>query len=109
MTGTSKDKLTQRQRYWLDHIQQCKESGQSLRAYAKSNELNRNSLYTAHRKLKQMGLFASQLTPTFQRVTLQRVSLPSAVKITCPNGFVVEAHAEVSSLQPLLQMVSSIQ
>lgn len=110
MVDTSKDNLSQRQRYWLNHIQQCKESGQSLRAYAKSNGLNHNSLYTAHSKLKSKGVIASKkLSSKFQRLTVQRVSLPPTVKITCPNGFIVEAHTEASLLQPLLQMVSAIQ
>ena len=110
MIDTSKDKLTQRQRYWLNHIQKCKESGKSFRAYAKSNDINCSALYAAHRKLKQIGVIASnKAAPTFQRLTLQRDSLPSTVKITCPNGFIVEAHAEISSLQPVLQMVRAIQ
>ncbi|NOR51860.1 MAG: hypothetical protein GQ470_04495 [Gammaproteobacteria bacterium] len=110
MTDMPRDTLTQRQRYWLNHIQQCKESGQSLRAYAKSNGLNCNSLYTAHSKLKSKGVITSKKpSPKFQQLTVQRASLPSTVKITCPNGFIVEAHAEVSSLQQLLQMVSALQ
>ena len=110
MVDTLKDKLTQRQLYWLNHIQQCKESGQSLRAYAKSNDLNRNSLYTAHSKLKSKGVIASKKSSsTFQRLTIQRVSSPPTIKITCPNGFTIETHAEASLLQPLLQIVSTIQ
>ena len=110
ITDILEDKLTQRQRYWLNHIQQCKESGQSLRAYAKSNELNRNSLYTAHSNLKAKGVIVDKKSSLkFQRLTIQRPALPQAVKITCPNGFIVEAHADVSSLQSVLIMVSAIQ
>jgi lambda repressor-like predicted transcriptional regulator len=109
MTENQDIHLTQRQRYWLNHIQQCKASGQSLRAYAETNGLNRNSLYTAHRKLKMKGVISSNKpAPKFQRLTVQRISLPPSVKITCPNGFVIESHAEAASLQSLLQMVSSI-
>ena len=107
---TEKDRLTQRQRYWFNHIQQSQKSGQSLRAYAKANELNHNSLYTAHSKLKRKGIITSKKSPLkFQQLTVQRVSLPSTVKITSPNGFIIEVHAESSSLQPLLEMVSAIQ
>ena len=110
MTETSNIHLTQRQRDWLNHIQQCKESGQSLRAYAKSNGLNRNSLYTAHSKLKAKGVITSKKPDSkFQRLAVQRPSLPPVVKITCPNGFIIESHAEVSSLQSILQMVNAIQ
>ena len=108
MTDTM-NKLTQRQIFWLDHIQQCKESGQSLRAYAKSNDLNRNSLYTAHSTLKAKGVIACKKpTVEFQRIAMQRTTLPPTVKITCPNGFIVEAHAEIAPLQLILQMVSTI-
>lgn len=110
MTGNQDVHLTQRQRYWLNHIRQCKESGQSLRAYAKFHEINCSGIYAAHRKLKQIGVIASNKTaPKFKRLSVQKVSSPSAVKITCPNGFIVEAHADAASLQPLLQMVCTIQ
>ena len=110
MTENLEAHLTRRQRYWLNHIQQSKKSGQSLRAYAKSHDINCSGLYAAHQKLKQIGVIAKNIAaPTFQRFTLQSVSLPSTIKITCPNGFVVEADGDVASLKPLLQMVSAIQ
>ena len=37
--------LTDKQRYWLTHIEHCQEAGQSLASYAQENSLDLNALY----------------------------------------------------------------
>lgn len=34
-----RDELTERQRYWLDHIEACERSGQTTKAYTEAHEL----------------------------------------------------------------------
>ena len=109
MTETPVSNLTQRQRYWLDHIQACKRAGLSFRAYARSNNLNHNNLYTAHHKLKQKGVISEdQGTPKFQKLDVKPAARAPFMKVTCPNGFVVEFHGEMGAAS-LLQIVSAIQ
>ena len=85
---------TPRQRFWIDHLRQCAERGQSLSAYAVEHGLKVGSLYEAKSQLRQRGLWPVP-APQFVRVQPARPAeaapLPTVFRVSLPNGVVVEA------------------
>jgi len=74
--------LTERQRYWLAHIEACGESGLSARAYADEHGLKVSRLYNARHQLKAKSVLfgdgteqaqAVQSAPTEAKARFQRV------------------------------------
>ena len=65
--------LTPRQRFWVEHLRQCAERGQSLSAYAVEQRLKVSSLYEAKSQLRRRGLRPVP-TPQFVRVQPIRVA-----------------------------------
>jgi len=53
------NELTERQRYWLAHIDACEQSGLLARTYADEHGLKVNSLYNARHLLKAKGVLCS--------------------------------------------------
>ena len=93
--------LSERQRYWLDHVRTCEESGQTTKTYAEAHGLSTSLLYSWRKRLAERGLWANR-GGRFQRV---QVSVPALSvcewRITLPNGVQVAfsgpvAGAEVS-------------
>ena len=48
--------LTERQRHWLRHLEACRRSGLSIRAYAEQAGLSRHTLYSASNQLRRGGV-----------------------------------------------------
>ncbi|MDH3282533.1 MAG: hypothetical protein OEQ18_15585 [Gammaproteobacteria bacterium] len=91
--------LSERQRYWLERIQECEESGQTTKAYAEAHALSTSALYTWRKRLAQRGLWPSR-GGRFERV---QVSAPtrsvSEWRITLPNGVQVEFSGSVAGAE----------
>ena len=98
---SEKNELTERQRYWLTHIEACDQSGLSARAYADEHGLKVNSLYNARHLLKAKGVLrgtgaeqpqrvqSTQPEPKtrFQRVVVRPEEEPEAdVPAFCASG-----------------------
>lgn len=49
--------LTERQRYWLAHVEACETSGLSCRAYADAHGIKVGNLYNARHLLKEKGVW----------------------------------------------------
>lgn len=52
----AKKVMTQRQQFWLAHIQAAMQSGQGLKRYANSHRLSLGALYNAKSVFKRAGL-----------------------------------------------------
>ena len=50
--------LTERQQYWLEHIEACDESGCSAKEYAEQRGLSLSGLYNARCVLKKKGVWS---------------------------------------------------
>ena len=91
----SKARLTERQRFWLDHLRVCREQGHTLRGYAKTHGLSVSGLYTAHSTLKSHGVL-SEPTPSAPTFVPVRITPGvGAFRVHLPNGVVVEVPAHV--------------
>lgn len=84
--------LTPRQQFWIEHLRQCAERGQSLSAYAAEHGLKVGALYEAKSRLRRRGLCPVP-APRFVRVQPVRPAvtpLPTVFRVSLPNGVVVE-------------------
>ena len=84
--------LTEKQRYWLEHIETAEREGLSPRAYAERHGLRASQLYYWRSRLRKLGVLAQapvELVPVRVRDT------QAEVRVHLPNGVVV------ASSQPL--------
>jgi hypothetical protein len=82
------DILTERQRFWSEHLRRARESGRTLKAYATAHALSVQSLYAASRReRKDRGATRSRAREAFVAVAL---APPPGVRLTHPSGVVLE-------------------
>jgi len=58
MPQSDTTKLTEKQKYWLGHIEACEQSGQTLKTYAEEKDLSPQRLYNWKARLRAMGILA---------------------------------------------------
>ena len=92
--------LTERQRYWLEHIQAWNKSGKRMSEYAKDQNFPVRSMYDAKKALVKKGILPrsrSSCTDTtrFEQVQIIEPSNESEWRITLPNGAAVEFTASL--------------
>ena len=81
---------TPRQRFWLEHLNACREQGLSLKAYARTHNLSVSALYAAKSALKQRGTSTSPGAPAPKLVPVRLAPAASMIRVLLPNGVVVE-------------------
>jgi hypothetical protein len=83
--------LTAKQRYWLEHVERCAESGQSMRAYAEAHDLNVQSFYSGKAQLAKRSRNALKASASFTEVQVRSATVPAVIQIRFPNGCVLES------------------
>ena len=83
--------LTERQQYWLDHIQACEALGETTKAYAELHGLSVSMMYSWRKELTIRGVYSRQSSgsrsPRFDRVEVMESKTPTGTwRITLPNG-----------------------
>ena len=58
--------LTQRQRYWLEHVQACEASGKSMVEYAESQDIAVRAMYSGRKTLIKKGILPTAQPARFQ-------------------------------------------
>jgi len=81
---------TPRQRFWLEHLNACREQGLSLKAYARNHNLSVSALYTANSALKRRALSTERTGPAPKLLPVRLAAGPSMIRVLLPNGVVVE-------------------
>ena len=56
-------RLTAKQRYWLEHVRACAESGEVPAKYAASHDLGVRQFYSWRARLGKMGLLGEAVSP----------------------------------------------
>ena len=87
--------LTDKQRYWLKHIERCHADGQSLASYADAHDLDVKSLYRWKNTLSKLGCFKSMSATMFTRVSVEPSGRTDgdALQVRFPNGCVLQSSA----------------
>ena len=103
--------LTERQRYWLKHIQACEVAGSSIVEYAATQESCAQEMYAGKSALVKKGVLPSTQPARFQRVQVMEVAANSQWRIGLPNGVSVAFAGEVDarSLNTVLSVSASIE
>jgi len=102
--------LTDRQRYWLEHVQACEASGKSIAEYAAAQEFGAQAMYAGKSALVKKGVLPATQPTRFQRVQVMEATLSSQWRIGLPNGVSVAFVGEVDgqALTAILHSAASL-
>jgi len=91
MPQTDEASLTERQQYWLKHIRACDAAGQTSIEYARANDINVKSLYSARKALAEKGTLPRPPAVRFQKVQTPdgHSNSDNQWRIQLPNGVMV--------------------
>jgi hypothetical protein len=103
--------LTDRQRFWLEHIQACEASGKSIAAYSAEQGIAARAMYGGKKVLVKKGVLATAQPARFQRVRVMEARVSNHWRIGLPNGVSVAFAGEVDapSLTAILQSAASVE
>jgi len=103
--------LTARQRYWLEHIQACKDSGKTIAEYAAEQGVTARAMYAGKKTLVKKGVLPGRHSARFQRVQVLEAPPSSQWRVGLPNGVSVAFVGEVDagSLATVLSTAASIE
>ena len=99
--------LTDRQRFWLEHLRAC--GSGSLKAYAAAHGLDVRALYDAKAGLKRKGALSSggpRLVRARQAQT--RSALGGYCRVHLPNGTAIDIACEPGQWAELLGTVAAL-
>ncbi|MCZ7599800.1 MAG: hypothetical protein M5U09_21480 [Gammaproteobacteria bacterium] len=81
---------SERERYWLAHVDACERSDQTSKAYAREHGLSVSMMYSWRKKLTARGLWSRGSGPcagvSFERLEVVETAAPLAWRIVLPNG-----------------------
>ena len=102
--------LTERQRYWLEHIRACAASGKSVTAYAAEHGFHVGAMYAGKKALVRKGVLPRTQHSQFQRVQTVAMTADNKWRIQLPNGVSVDfsGAVESGSLSTVLKTVASL-
>ena len=78
--------LTERQRYWLKHIEACKACGKTIAEYAADHGMTAQAMYAGKKILVKKGVLPALQPARFQRVRVIKAPVSSQWRIGLPNG-----------------------
>jgi hypothetical protein len=80
--------LTERQQFWLEHIQACEASGKSIVEYAATQGIAARAMYRGKKTLVQKGILPGTQPIRFRQVQVEaaasnqwRIGLPNGVSV----------------------------
>jgi len=99
------NKITQKQIYWQNHIEQWSQSGLSQAAYCRKNNLNLKSFNYFKSRLKKKNLPVQ-----FVQVPIEQSQTPSFLKLNLGSSFQLEIPDGFSqnTLTEVLQVLGSV-
>ncbi len=104
-------RLTERQRYWLEHIRACEASGKSVTAYAAEHGFHVGAMYAGKKALVRKGVLPRTQHSQFQRVQTVAMTADNKWRIQLPNGVSVDFSGTVDagSLSRVLNTVAGLE
>ena len=114
MRVIDEQKLTERQRYWLEHLRACEAAGKTMRGYASATGIDARSLYGAKKRLVKCGVLAAEKRSggvEFSRARVVDGAVHSSdCRVQFPNGITVTCSATVDcgALSRILGAVATL-
>ena len=103
--------LTERQRFWLEHVQACEASGKSIAEYAAEHGVHVRAMYSGKKMLVNKGVLPVTQPARFQRVQVMEAAASNQWRIGLPNGVSVAFVGEVDAraLSAVLSVSATIE
>jgi len=103
--------LTDRQRYWLEHVQACEAAGKTIVEYAAAQEFCAQEMYAGKSSLVKKGVLPTTQPTGFQRVQVMEASASNQWRIGLPNGLSVAFAGDVDArtLTTVLNVSASLE
>ena len=103
--------LTERQRFWLKHIQACEATGKSIVEYATAQGFSVQTMYAGKKTLVKKGMLPATRPARFQRVQVVEATLSSQWRISLPNGVSVAfvGGVDAQSLTVILHSAAALE
>jgi len=86
MSDAERATLSDRDRYWLAHVQASEASGKRMADYATDHGLSVRALYDGKRQLVKKGVLPRKHQNRFQRARVVDPVVDSEWRIQLPNG-----------------------
>ncbi len=104
-------RLTQRQRYWLEHLQACETSGKTIAEYAAELGVTARAMYEGKKTLKKKGVLPGRHLARFQRVQVMEAAVSGQWRIGLANGVSVAFAGAVDArtLSTVLSTAASLE
>ena len=109
-----KEGPSERERYWLAHLDACERSDQTSKAYAREHGLSVSMMYSWRKKLTARGLWVRGSGPraavSFDRLEVVEAGAPLAWRIVLANGVEVgfSGALDASALAAVLGVASRL-
>jgi hypothetical protein len=106
--------LTERDRFWLEHLKRIEMEGGEAKAYARCHDLSAQALYQAKKRLVERGAWSklASAPPRFARVTVVAAPpvAPGGFRLRLPGGALLEWERppELAVLTALVDRVASL-
>ncbi len=78
--------LTDRQRYWLEHLRACSAAGKAIVEYASVHGINAHTMYAAKKVLISKGVLEGSHSKGFRRAQIVDSVAGCEWRINLPNG-----------------------
>jgi hypothetical protein len=78
--------MTEQQRYWLKHVQDCEASGKRITEYAAEHDLGVRAMYDGKRQLVKKGVLPRMHWNRFQQARVVDSVVGSEWRIQLRNG-----------------------
>jgi hypothetical protein len=111
MNKAEESSLTERQRYWLNHIRACEASGKSIADYAVEHEISAKTMYAGKKMLVKKGILPRTRSNRFQRAQLSTIAVNHDWRIQLPNGVSIafSGAVEANTLSTVLNTAAAIE
>ncbi len=97
MSAAEGTALTERKRYWLEHVQACEASGETIAEYAAEHGLAAQAMYAGKKTLVRKGVLPPMRPVRFQRAQVVAPVAGSEWRIYLPDGVSVAFSGSVDA------------
>lgn len=110
MTSTASPSLTERQQFWLEHLQACEAEGKATIQYAREHGLSPSGMYSARQDLVHKGVLPPPGKPRFVRARAATPEPETQWQVQLPNGAAVSFRGAVQpeTLMTVLKAAASV-
>ncbi|HAN69836.1 MAG TPA: hypothetical protein DEG86_14505 [Halieaceae bacterium] len=110
MTSTAPPSLTERQQFWLEHLQACRAEGKATIEYAREHGLSPSGMCSARQDLVHKGVLSPPGKSRFVRARAATPEPGTRWQVQLPNGAAVSFRGAVQpdTLMTVLKAAAAV-